>query len=390
MARIAPDERGHLRRIAGHAQPEAQALAIGPSFIGLHFFLFGQPAPLRESARSTHCRHSWGKLPMRDLSKLRRSVIMAAIGILTVLLPGIATHAQAAEGLKELRVGYQKYGTLVLLKASGTLEKRLAPLGISVKWIEFTGGVRLLEGLNVGSVDFGTTGDAPPIVAQAAGTPLVYVGYEPPTPAGEALIVHKDSSIQTPADLKGKKVSVNRGGNVHNLLLRILEKAGLKPSDVELVFLPPADARVAFESKGFDAWVIWDPHLAKAETEDKFRVVADGSYAAVSNTQFYLSTRDLAEQHGDIVDLLLKEIAAIDEQTKANIPEAASALSKEIGLSEQAVTLALKRMGYGVRPIDDAALAEQQRVADIFFANGLIAKAIDVKEAVAARPPATR
>jgi sulfonate transport system substrate-binding protein len=322
---------------------------------------------------------------MRSLGTVRSLTILAALGAFVSGLLGAAPHAQAAEPLKELRVGYQKYGTLVLLKATGALEKRFEPLGISVKWIEFTGGVRLLEGLNVGSVDFGTTGDAPPVVAQAAGTPLVYVGYEPPTPAGEALLVHADSDIKTPADLKGKKVSVNRGGNVHNLLLRILDKAGLKPSDVELVFLPPADARAAFESKSFDAWVIWDPHLAKAETDGKFRVVADGSYAGVSNTQLYLATRKLAEEHRDIVDALLQEIATIDNWTKANIPEASRTLAKEIGLSEEAVKLALTRMGYGVRPIDDTALAEQQRVADTFFANGLIAKAINVKDAVAAR-----
>lgn len=320
---------------------------------------------------------------MRRTGMTRSSARIAALAACVALLLGAAPLALAAESLKELRIGYQKYGTLVLLKATGALEKRLEPLGISVKWIEFTGGVRLLEGLNVGSVDFGTTGDAPPVVAQAAGTPLVYVGYEPPTPAGEALLVHKDSPIQTPADLKGKKVSVNRGGNVHNLLLRILEKAGLEPGDIELVFLPPADARVAFEAKSFDAWVIWDPHLANAETEGKFRVVADGTYAGVSNTQFYLATRKLAEEHPEIVDLLLEEIGSIDAWTEANIPEAASALSKEIGLSEEAVALALSRMGYGVRPIDETALAEQQRVADTFFANGLIAKAIDVKEAVA-------
>lgn len=322
---------------------------------------------------------------MRSLGTIRHLTILAAVGTFVSVLLISVPFAQAADALKELRVGYQKYGTLVLLKATGVLEKRLEPLGISVKWIEFTGGVRLLEGLNVGSVDFGTTGDAPPVVAQAAGTPLVYVGYEPPTPAGEAILVHKDSPIKTPADLKGKKVSVNRGGNVHNLLLRILDKAGLKPSDIELVFLPPADARAAFESKSFDAWVIWDPHLAKAETEGKFRVVADGSYAGVSNTQFYLATRKLAEEHRDIVDLLLNEIATIDAWTKANTPEASRALSKEIGLGEESLTLALSRMGYGVQPIDDAALTEQQHVADTFLANGLIAKAINVKDAVAAR-----
>ena len=51
----------------------------------------------------------------------------------------------------------------------GTLDKRLAEQGVTVKWTEFPAGPQLLEGLNVGSIDFGTVGEAPPIFAQAAG-----------------------------------------------------------------------------------------------------------------------------------------------------------------------------------------------------------------------------
>lgn len=91
---------------------------------------------------------------------------------------GAITQAQA----ESLRIGYQKYGTLVLLKAKGTLEKRLADQGIQVQWTEFPGGPQLLEGLNVGSIDFGVTGETPPVFAQAAGADLLYVAYEPPAP----------------------------------------------------------------------------------------------------------------------------------------------------------------------------------------------------------------
>lgn len=81
-----------------------------------------------------------------------------------------------------VRIGYQKYGTLTILKGKGDLEKRLAPLGVAVKWVEFPAGPQLLEGLNVGSIDFGTVGEAPPIFAQAAGADLVYVANQPPPP----------------------------------------------------------------------------------------------------------------------------------------------------------------------------------------------------------------
>ena len=191
---------------------------------------------------------------------LRRGLVALFAAAVTF---GAITQAQA----ETLRIGYQKYGTLVLLKAKGTLEKRLAAQGVDVQWTEFPGGPQLLEGLNVGSIDFGVTGETPPVFAQAAGADLLYVAYEPPAPHSEAILVPKGSPIKSVAELKGKKVVLNKGSNVHYLLVRALEDAGLKYTDIQTVFLPPADARAAFERGSVDAWVIWDPYQAAAEQQ---------------------------------------------------------------------------------------------------------------------------
>ena len=170
--------------------------------------------------------------------------------------PGLCLSLPALAAERELRIGIQKYGSLVLLKERGLLEQRLGPKGWKITWTEFPGGPQLLEALNVGAIDLGTTGEAPPIFAQAAGAPLLYVGYEPPAPAGEAILVPSGSPIADVADLKGKNVALNKGSNVHYLLVKALEKAGLKYEDVQTVFLNPSDARAAFERGSVDAWVI--------------------------------------------------------------------------------------------------------------------------------------
>ena len=157
---------------------------------------------------------------------LRHIVRGAAAAGLASLVAGIAAtpalaQSAAPDAPKELRIGYQKYGTLVILKARGTLEKRLAEKGIGVKWTEFPFGPPLLEAINVGSLDVGTVGEAPPIFAQAAGADLVYVGNEPPAPTAEALVVPKDSALKSVADLKGGRVALNKGSNVHYLLVKL-------------------------------------------------------------------------------------------------------------------------------------------------------------------------
>jgi sulfonate transport system substrate-binding protein len=290
------------------------------------------------------------------------------------------TLAQHSLSDRVVRIGYQKYGTLVLLKARGSLEKRLAPLHIEVQWTEFPAGPQLLEGLNVGSIDFGTVGEAPPIFAQAAGADLVYVGNEPAAPAAEAVIVPKNSPIKSVAELKGKKVAINKGANAHYLLVKVLEKAGVRYNDVDTVFLAPADARAAFERGSVDAWAIWEPFLSAAERQTGARILVNGE-GVVSNHQFFLAARPYAAKRRDVVAIILEEVATVDEWAKTRPQEAATALQPEIGLDEPTLEQSLSRGGYGVKPITDAVLVEQQKIADTFYDLKLIPKHINVRDA---------
>ena len=313
------------------------------------------------------------------LAKRRTRALLAAAA--AGALSGSLSGAAFAQDKKLLRIGYQKYGTLTLLKGRGTLDKRLAAQGIEVKWTEFPAGPVLLEGLNVGSIDFGTVGEAPPIFAQAAGANLVYVANEPPAPRAEAIVVPKGSALKSVADLKGKKVALNKGSNVHYLLVKAIEKAGLQYSDVTPVYVPPADARAAFERGSVDAWVIWDPFLAAAEKQLGARVLADGS-GLVSNHQFYLASRSYAEKQQDIVRVVIEELASVDDWGRTHPKEAAAVLAAQTGLEAAVVDLAVERYSYGVKPVTPAVIEEQQRIADVFAKLKLIPKPLRVADIV--------
>jgi sulfonate transport system substrate-binding protein len=285
---------------------------------------------------------------------------------------------------KVVRIGFQKYGKLVLLKSKGTLEGKLKAEGYQVVWTEFPSGPPLLEALNVGAIDFGNTGEAPPIFAQAAGAPIQYVAYEPPAPKGEAILVPKDSKLNSVADLKGKKVALNKGSNVHYLLVKALEKAGVKYSEIEPVFLAPADARAAFERGSVDAWVIWDPFQAAAEAATGARTLADGT-GIVANYQFYFASKKFLDSDPKVVDVVLQQLNEVDEWTKKDIHAVAEQIAPAVGLPVAVVEVALKRQSYGIKPITDGVVAEQQQVADTFFGLGLIPKTIRISD-VARRP----
>ncbi|MDP9920840.1 sulfonate transport system substrate-binding protein [Variovorax boronicumulans] len=290
--------------------------------------------------------------------------------------------ALAQSPARQLRIGHQK-GYLSVLKARGTLEKRLAPLGATVKWTEFTAGPVQLEALNVGSIDFGDVGEAPPIFAQAAGAPLAYVGATVPRPKTEAVLVPKGSAIQTVADLKGKKIALNKGSNVHYFIVKLFEKHGLAYSDLNLVYLPPADARAAFEKGSVDAWVIWDPFLAAAQQSLDARILAD-AVGVVGNRAYYFSSLDYVAKNADVLAIAIEEVNKIDQWGAAHRNELATELSAIWGLPKAVADLSQGRTAYGTGPITKAILAEQQQIADTFFALKLIPKKINVLEAAGA------
>src|SRR4051812_20467438 len=174
----------------------------------------------------------------------RRALALIGAGLGGATLAG-ATGARAA-GASELRIGYQKSSVNLMVTRERKLLDATLP-GVAVKWVEFPAGPQILEALAVGSLDFGFTGDTPPVFAQAAGKDVWYVGLEPPKPASSAILVPADSPVRTLADLKGRRIGFQKGSSSHYLVLRALEKAGLQWSDITPLYLAPSDARAAFE-----------------------------------------------------------------------------------------------------------------------------------------------
>lgn len=321
---------------------------------------------------------SFDSFPRHTANWRRRQLLGAGLASAAATLGG-PTLAQDKAGDRVLRVGHQK-GWLSILKSRGTLEKRLAPLGVSVRWIEFNAGPVQLEALNVGSIDFGDVGEAPPIFAQAAGAPLVYAGATVPRPGLEAVIVPKDSPIRSVQDLKGKRVAYNKGSNVQYLLVKLLQKHGLAYGDVQSVFLAPADARAAFEKGAVDAWLIWDPFLAAAQKTLQARVLADANGVA-NNRYYYFSSRDYATRNPDVLRIAIEEINRIDTWVSQNKDAAAAELAGVLGLDKEITALYVGRVRFGTAPVTRDILAEQQEIADTFHALKLIPKKLNLLHA---------
>ncbi len=317
--------------------------------------------------------------PLFGANHLRRRFLQ--IAGTTAALWGLGLKSAGAQqgAPQQLRIGYQKAAVnLVILKQQGVLEKRFP--NTRIQWAEFPAGPQLLEALSVGSLEFGLTGDSPPVFAQAAGKELLYVGAEPPKPDSSAILVLEDSPLKTLADLKGRKVALQKGSSAHYLLVRAVEKAGLQWSDIQPIYLPPADARAAFERKSVDAWAIWDPFYAAIELAIKPRKLATGRDLS-SNNSFYLASRAFATQHSQALLGVLQDLTNADAYAQTHRKETIKLISDFGGLDAGVVSLFIQRRPKSpVSPLSAGTVADQQRVADAFLKLGLIPKPIRVAD----------
>ena len=269
-----------------------------------------------------------------------------------LVLAALSTSA-LAKAPETVNIGYQKANIFALLKYRGTLDE---------------------------SLNLAATGDAPPAFAQAAQADLVYLAHSPANPKTEAIVVPEQSAIHSVADLKGKRVGLNKGSDVNYLLVAALEKAGLSYKDITPVYLPPADARAAFQRGAIDAWVIWDPFLAEVETNAKARQIRNAE-GLVPHYTFYLASRKFADTYPETAKQVVDELGKLSAWANSHQDEAAGLLSTSTGLDKAIWLKTLARLPYGAERMTPAVYNEQQALADTFTRIGLLPVKVDVRSA---------
>lgn len=274
-----------------------------------------------------------------------------------------------------LRAGDQKGGLQALLEAAGELKN----LAYDIKWSEFPAAAPLAEALNADAVDFGPIGDAPLLFTLAAGSRIKAFAVNRSDAYGTGILVAPNSPLKAAADLKGKSVATNRGSIGHFVTLKALESVGLNVNDIQLRFLPPADAKLALTQGSVDAWATWEPYTALAETGGHARVLVNGrglwsglSYLAATDS----ALRDKRE--------VLKDFKARVERAQIwsykHGSDYGTALAKIIGIPVEAAKLQFERRDTKWLDLDAQVIAEQQRTADFYLNEGLIKQRLDVRD----------
>lgn len=314
-----------------------------------------------------------------DLSKRRTASRLAALAGAAALAP-FSLAARAAVPAT-FRIGYQKgSATLVLAKRRANIEARLKKLGIDkVEWVEFQFGPPMLEAIGAGAVDIGSVGDTPPIFAQAGGANLVYAAATPSTE--HAILVHKNSPIRSLPELRGKRVAFGKGSSAHNVTLRALAIGGLAYGDIQPAHLAPADASAAFVGGNIDAWTIWDPFYAVAESAYGARVLIDTTREPrLASHSFYIANRTFADKYPETLAAVLDEIGELVRYSADHRDEVAALAAQVTGIDVAVQKNAFRRAQLKFGPVTEQVLVQQQQIADTFYQQKLIPKPIQVRD----------
>lgn len=305
----------------------------------------------------------------------RRAFLFASLGVAGFGLAGCGSRGAAGPVLK---VGSQKGGAKALMLAAGVLEG--APY--RVEWSEFPAAQHLLEAIGAGAVDLGGVGDAPFLFAFASGGKVraVHASKGLSEGAGTALLVRKDSPIRSITELRGRKVAIGRGSIGHYLLLALLERDGLKPTDVEITFLSPGDAKAAFSTGAIDAWVTWAPYLFIATRHEGARILADGR-GLLNAVLFEAANVDAIDAKRPQIEDFLRRLSRAQRWNVTHNAESAKVLAKDTGLDEEIARLTAEAYRSIPVPIDASIIEQEHKVLERFRAAGAITSTLDIAQA---------
>jgi sulfonate transport system substrate-binding protein len=303
-----------------------------------------------------------------------------ATPLLSVLFLALNTLFVFGSAQTDVRIGYQRGGLSTVLREQQRLETALGE-DVRVTWTLFPAGPQLLEAMNAGAIDFGSTGDTPPIFAQAAGVPLRYVAGQRSF-SDEAVIVPAGSTIEGLADLQGKKVAYTVGSSANYTLIKALESVGLTLEDIESVPLAPSDARAAFQGGSVDAWVIWAPFLTSAQLElDATALVT--RRALVDGRSYYLASETFAREHPDLLEVILDEHQTATTWADAHRAAYYALLEAETDIPVEVWEQTYAgRAFYPLEALTPEIIERQQQIADTFYGLGVLPDSVDIAGAV--------
>jgi len=271
-------------------------------------------------------------------------MIRILYAVVLAIVAGIAAPAVAQE---VVNFGVQPSTQPILVAhGAGYLKPIEDKYKIKIVLRSFTYGAPENQALAAGELQIASAGMGPAMLA-AARLPATLVAID--ILDQTAILVPKDSTITSVAQLKGKKIAFpGEGSQQYPLLIKALADANLTINDVQLFKTDGSQVTTLLANKSVDAGITWDPHVSRALADGVGRVLANSAEIMPIKNGHYVGDGtyvrdDFMKAHPDIVqDLITVQVKAIDLILK-DPDRAIDIWTKENGFPRAVIEYAVKQ-----------------------------------------------
>lgn len=277
-----------------------------------------------------------------------------------------------------LNVAYQPvvgFSPIFILRDNGAVQTALKEAGydVEVNYTLFESGPPENEAFASGLQDIGVAGNVPVVSGIAAGQNRSIIGIASNGEKTEAVLVAKDSDIQSIDDLSGKKIGLVVGSIANNFIYSL----GV-PADAEIVNLSTGEQEAALQSGQVDAVAAWEPTMTKIQKDGVGRILADGTGVFLGENPIFGRT-EYIEQNPEIVQIFLNEYKKAADELKSAPDSYAEKYSQELGIDADTYVAALANAELPVA-ITETDEADLQGTAEFLYDSEIISKKLNIRD----------
>ncbi|AFQ42726.1 ABC transporter substrate-binding protein [Desulfosporosinus meridiei] len=316
-----------------------------------------------------------------------RSKLLLIFLLCTTLLIGCATQSSSnqtpPDKPKEINASYVSRPInipSVVAKEKKMFEEEFAKDGIEFKWHDIPAPSNQLEALASKSLDFSNSLNyVSVILAKASGNDIKVISSYSRFPKGISLVVTPNGSISTIADLKGKKIALQKGTMLHEMLIRALAEVNLTTQDLELVNMDSNAAATAIATGQVDATILPEPLLSKTIATGKVKKLRTAE-GLISGLTVIAVRSEFAQTQPELVKRFLKVHKASVDWSKTNLEEAFSITATQNQLDIKGVKNLYPAFNFDISLND--VKSDLQESASFLQKEGMIRPDVDINKLV--------
>ncbi|AFM01354.1 ABC transporter, substrate-binding protein, aliphatic sulfonates family [Desulfitobacterium dehalogenans ATCC 51507] len=260
-------------------------------------------------------------------------------------------------------------------------EKAFQAEGIDFKWTEIAAGPAQLEALASKSIDISTSMNyVSALLAKANGNDIRVVAGYSQFPEGIAIVAGTDRNVKTLADLKGKKIALQKGTMLHEFLIKALEKANLSPTDVEMVAMESVDAAPAMMGGQIDAAILPEPLLTKVISSGK-GILVQNAEGFITGQTFIVARSDFALNHPEAVKRFIQLHEESIQWAEQNKEQFYTFAGEQLKLEPKAVEALYPKFVFSTQ-INSQMIHELKESAQFLQKNGFIKSTVNTDQLV--------